>query len=446
MTPLPALILAAPASSGGKTTMTLGLLRAFRRRGLGPAAAKLGPDYIDPAFHEAASGRPSVNLDGWAMAPARLARLIEGRMPAGLLAIEGVMGLFDGAPAPGVSGDGSAAALARLFALPVLLVVDAAAQARSAAALIHGFRSFDPAVQVAAVIFNRVGGPGHRRVLAAAAAEAGVPALGFVPRRADIALPSRHLGLVQARETTDLEALLDRLADLVTAHVDLDAVAALARPATLGARLVAAEPGPAVPPPGGRIALARDDAFAFIYPHLLADWHAAGAEVLPFSPLAGQAPDPSADAVWLPGGYPELHAGRLATDRAWVRGLVVARDRGAVIFGECGGYMALGQGLTDADGRDWPMAGLLGLSTSFAARRLHLGYRLGRMVAGPLEGRLWRGHEFHYATITAERGDPLWSSVEDATGAAVEGAQGLRAGRVAGSFLHLIAAGQSVAG
>lgn len=446
MTPLPALILAAPASSGGKTTMTLGLLRAFRRRGLGPAAAKLGPDYIDPAFHEAASGRPSVNLDGWAMAPARLARLIEGRMPAGLLAIEGVMGLFDGAPAPGVSGDGSAAALARLFALPVLLVVDAAAQARSAAALIHGFRSFDPAVQVAAVIFNRVGGPGHRRVLAAAAAEAGVKALGFVPRRADIALPSRHLGLMQARETTDLDALLDRLADLVEAHVDLDAVAALARPATLGARLVAAEPGPAVPPPGGRIALARDDAFAFIYPHLLEDWHTAGAEVLPFSPLAGEAPDPAADAVWLPGGYPELHAGRLAADRAWVRGLAAARDRGAVIFGECGGYMALGEVLTDADGRDWPMAGLLGLSTSFATRRLHLGYRLGRMTAGPLEGRLWRGHEFHYATITAERGTPLWSSVEDATGAAVAAAQGLRAGRVAGSFLHLIAVDQSVAG
>lgn len=442
-----ALIIAAPSSSGGKTTMTLGLLRAFTRAGRRPAAAKIGPDYIDPAFHEAASGRPSVNLDGWAMTPDRLARMIDSRGDAGLLLIEGVMGLFDGAPAPGAGGDGSAAALAALFGLPVLLVVDGSAQARSAAALIHGFRSFDPRINLAGVVFNRCGGAGHIRSLAAAAIEAGVPAFGFVPRQADIALPSRHLGLVQARETGGLDALLDRLGDLVAGHLDLDGIAALARPAATGPRLAASPVTPAVPPLGQRIAIARDHAFAFAYPHILDGWHDAGAAMLPFSPLAGEAPDGDADAVWLPGGYPELHAPALSAMGArpdgWVAGLRAAERRGATIFGECGGYMALGRGLTDADGRAWPMAGLLALDTSFARRRLHLGYRQARLAGpGPLgdAGQGYRGHEFHYASITAEDGLPLWRDVTDALGEPAA-ATGLCHGRVAGSFLHLIARG-----
>ena len=260
-----------------------------------------------------------------------------------------------------------------------------------------------------------------------AALAGGPPVLGALPRREDLAHPSRHLGLVQAEERADLTEFLGRAADAAQAGVDLDALAALAAPLP--------GPGPArpLPPPAGRIAVARDAAFAFAYPHLLADWSAAGAEILPFSPLADEAPDPSAGFVWLPGGYPELHAGRLAAARTFLRGL---RAHEGEIYGECGGYMVLGDGLTDADGRRHAMAGLLRLETSFAERRLHLGYRHARAEAGPLTGR-WAAHEFHYAATLRAEGAPLFASVRDAAGAEL-GPAGLRRGRVSGSFLHLI--------
>lgn len=429
------LILAAPASGSGKTLLTAALLRCLRRRGLRAAAAKAGPDYIDPTFHAAASGRECPNLDVWAMRPATLAGLVgELEADSDIVLCEGVMGLFDGTGPDGESG--STAALARLTGWPVVLVVDARRQGASAAALVGGFARHDPEVPLAGVIFNRVAGERHRDLLTSAVTRylPDVPCLGAVPRDPDMRLPERHLGLVPAGEA-GAAAAIGRAAAAVAAHCDIEGIVAAARPARLaGGRL----PAP-LPPLGSRIAVARDDAFAFVYPAVLAGWRREGAEMSFFSPLADEAPDPAADAVFLPGGYPELHAGRLAAAETFLGGLRRAAATGCAVYGECGGYMALGESLTDAAGQPHRMAGLLPVSTSFAARRLHLGYREAALVAdGPLggAGARFRGHEFHYATIDAEAGEPLFAAA-DASGRDL-GAAGLRRAGVFGSFIHLI--------
>lgn len=443
---IPGLIIAAPSSGGGKTTLTLGLLRALRRQGLGPVSGKVGPDYIDPAFHATASGAPCLNLDTWAMPADRIGALVRRQATRGrLLVVEGVMGLFDGAPATGVAGDGSTASLAAMTGLPVVLVVDASGQAASAAAVVRGFATHRPEVSVAAVVFTKVGPGRHADILRQAMAESlpHVPVLGCLPRLPGLGLPSRHLGLVQALEHPDLEAFLETAADAVEEHLDLAGLTALACPPRAGPHEAAAAAGGVFRPLGQRIAVARDAAFAFAYPALLEDWRSAGAEILLFSPLADEAPDAAADAVYLPGGYPELHAGRLAAARLFLDGLrAAAEDRGAVVFGECGGYMTLGEVLTDAAGTAHAMAGLLPLATSFARRRLHLGYRTATLCDdSPLgrKGVSFRGHEFHYAVVETEdcsRADPLFETF-DALRSLVF-SQGLRRGSVMGSFIHLI--------
>jgi len=436
------LLVAAPRSGGGKTTVTLGLLAAFRRRGLAVRAAKSGPDYIDPAFHAAATGRPGRNLDSWAMPPAMLdAMLSDAADEAALLLVEGAMGLFDGiASTPGRSGAPSD--LAARWGLPVLLVLDVSGQSGSAAAALRGFATHDPGVRIGGVVLNRTGSDRHRRLVEEAMAPLGIPVLGALPKDAVPVLPERHLGLVQAEEHPALDATLAALADMAERFIDLDAVAALAAPLLVAALAAPLPVGPAVPrplPPGARIALARDTAFSFLYPHLLDGWRQAGAEIVPFSPLADQAPPGDCDVCWLPGGYPELHAGPLAAAARFLDGLrAFAATR--PVHGECGGHMVLGQGLTDAAGVRHAMAGLLGHSSSFARRRLHLGYRRATLLAdGPLgpAGTALRGHEFHYATAEPGEDDPL-AAVEDAEGRALPPAGGRR-GRVTGSFFHLIA-------
>ena len=434
------LILAAPTSGSGKTVVTLGLLRALRRRGLRVAAAKAGPDYIDPTFHAAASGGACLNLDPWAMRPTTLAGLVRRlEAAADFVLCEGVMGLFDGTGPDGEAG--STAALARLTGWPVVLVVDASRQGASVAALVGGFAGHDPAVPLAGVILNRVAGERHRTVLETALARH-LPGLGALSRDPALALPERHLGLVPAGEA-DGEPVIERTAAAVEQQIDLDRLFDLARtapaPVASAARMRGAE-ALLLPPLGQRIAVARDDAFGFAYPAVLAGWRGAGAALSFFSPLADEPPDPHADAVYLPGGYPELHAGRLAAADRFRSGLRQAAARGAAVYGECGGYMVLGETLADAEGRTHRMAGLLPLATSFAERRLHLGYRtvrlLGAFPLGP-EGARFRGHEFHYAT-TASAGEasPLFA-FSDMAGVEF-GVAGLRRGAVAGSFIHLI--------
>ena len=290
-------IISAPSSGSGKTTVTLGLLRALSR--LGPVrGAKSGPDYIDPQFHAAASGAPCPNLDAWAMPRSLIRSLAAGRTP---LIIEGAMGLFDGAPP---DGKGATADLARMLGLPVVLVIDASAMAQSIAPLAAGFARHDSEVRIAGVILNKVGSDRHERMLRAALAPTGLTVLGALPRSGDIKRPSRHLGLVQAGDLPDLEPFLNAAADFVSRHLDLPAIAEMLHP--VGGST------PAPPPQQHkRIAIARDAAFSFTYAHQLAGWAAAGTELLPFSPLADD-PVPEADMIYLPGGYPELHARRLS--------------------------------------------------------------------------------------------------------------------------------------
>ncbi len=438
---MPGLIVAAPASGSGKTVVTLALLRALGNAGVAVASAKAGPDYIDPAFHRFASGRACINLDPWAMRPATLSHLVAAHSTgAELLLAEGVMGLFDGVNLPGRPDAGSTADLATLTGWPVVLVVDAGRQAASVGALVAGFAEHRDDVDVVGVIFNRVASDAHTAVLRDAVEQAtpAVAVLGAVPRHSALTLPERHLGLVPAGEHQALEPFLDKAAAIVAEAIDLAALQALARPARLAGPEI--DLSPPLPPLGQRIAVAQDRAFGFVYPSLLEAWRDAGAEILAFSPLAGQAPAGDADAVYLPGGYPELHAGELAAAALFLDGLRAAAARSAAIFGECGGYMVLGESLTDADGVTHAMAGLLPVETSFAERRLHLGYRVATLAgAGPLgaRGAAFRGHEFHYATVVREGpGQPLFEA-KSAAGADL-GPSGCVDGTVGGSFIHLI--------
>jgi cobyrinic acid a,c-diamide synthase len=423
------LLVAAPHSGSGKTLVTLALLAHLRREGIAVQPAKAGPDYIDPAFHAAAAGVPSVNLDPYAMRPALIRALVQGPAP---LVAEGMMGLFDGA----ADGSGSSADLAELLDLAVVLVVDCARQSHSVAALVRGFRDHRPRLRFAGLVLNRVASPRHERMLRTALEPLGLPVLAALPPAPQLVLPERHLGLVQAGEHAGLSAFLGHAADWFAAGLvpgALDAWLAAhvsretARPETLA-------------PLGTRIAVASDTAFAFSYPHLLDGWRAAGATLHPFSPLADEAPDPSCDACWLPGGYPELHAGRLAACEHFRAGMR-AFAAGKPVHGECGGFMVLGESLEDADGTVHPMLGLLGHATSFAKRRMNLGYREARLRADCPIGRVGtavRGHEFHYARVVDPGEDASLADLFDGTGTAL-GPAGGRRGRVSGTFFHAIA-------
>jgi cobyrinic acid a,c-diamide synthase len=431
----PGLLVAAPRSGSGKTTVTLGILRALARRGVAVQPMKCGPDYIDPAFHGVAAGRTSRNLDGWAMRPGLLdALLAQAARQADIVICEALMGLFDGVAAPGGTDEGSSASIAARAGWPVLLVLDVSGQSQSAGAVAKGFATFRPDVEIAGVVLNKLSSARHHALVERGIAAAGLRVFGALPRRGDLVLPERHLGLVQAAETSGLGRILDALADFVDTHCDITAIRAAARRGT-GACAGAAD---GLDPPGQRIALAHDEAFSFIYPHLIEGWRRKGASILPFSPLADEAPDETTDIVWLPGGYPELHAARLSGNRRFLDGLRhFARTR--PIHGECGGYMVLGRLIVDAAGVGHAMAGLLDLETSFAERRMSLGYRHARALGdSPVAaaGGAVRGHEFHYSRVL-RAGDPPLFEVKDAMGSPL-GMAGGRRGNVTGSFFHVI--------
>ena len=430
------LIVAAPRSGSGKTTITLGIQRALARRGLTVRGLKCGPDYIDPAFHAAATGAPSANLDSFAMPPALLGAIVnEATQGADLVVAEGSMGLFDGVP--GEAGrTGASADVAAITGWPVVLVIDVSGQAQSAAAIALGCMHYDPRIAIAGVILNKVASERHRRLVGQGMERIGLAVLGALPRETSLILPERHLGLVQAGETADLHQRLDALADAVLQAIDLDAVIAAAGQTNV----LPASDVPALPPPGRRIALARDAAFSFVYPHVEAGWRRAGAEIVPFSPLADEPPPESCDSCWLPGGYPELHAAQLAGATIFLGGLRRFAETRPV-HGECGGYMVLGRALTDADGVSHAMAGLLSVETSFARRKMNLGYRRASLQASCVLGRqgdILTGHEFHYATVVSQGEDAPLATVTDPHGSAPATA-GSRRGLVTGSFFHAIA-------
>ena len=419
-------VVAAPHSGSGKTIITLGLIRAMRNAGYRIASAKVGPDYIDPQFHAAASGTACMNLDYWAMGPERCAALAHQLgADADLLVIEGVMGLFDGPQ----GAKGSTADVAKQLELPVVLVVDASHQSQSIAALVQGFCNFDADVKIAGVILNRVKSERHELLLTDALSNIGTPILGALRQSDSLSTPSRHLGLVQAIENQGLEMFLETVAAGVARETKLDKLFQIGTHVSNHTKITQNF----MKPLGQNIAIARDQAFAFAYPHILNQWQKAGVQLTFFSPLADQAPEADADAVYLPGGYPELHAGKLADNARFINGL---RQHQGLIYGECGGYMVLGDGMIDAKGARHAMAGLLPLETSFAQRKLHLGYRQLKTLTGPL-APAFRGHEFHYASIVTEgAADRLF----EATTAAGETLApcGLKRGNVLGSFAHII--------
>jgi len=424
------LVIAAPASGSGKTTLTLGLLAALRRRGVAVAPFKVGPDYIDPGHHAAASGRVSRNLDGWMCGQETVREIYaQGCAGAQLAVVEGVMGLFDGAR--GESDEGSTAEITRWLDGEIVLVVDARSQARSVAALVQGFIAFDPRLRFAGVVLNRVGSARHEELLRAALASVpGLPPLlGCLPRDAELTLPERHLGLVTAGDVaTDYAPLAER----VERHLDLDNL--------LAGRLRELSPAENPVPEHRkrvRIGVARDAAFCFCYPENLEQLAAAGAELAFFSPLADAGLPAGIDGLYLPGGYPELHAARLAANTgllAQIRSLALA---GLPVYAECGGLMLLCAGI---DGQ--PMAGLFPAQARMLPRRQALGYReVTLQQDGPLgpAGTLARGHEFHYSAL--EMPETIARDYRLARHGAELGVEGYRIGNVLGSYIHLHFAG-----
>jgi cobyrinic acid a,c-diamide synthase len=399
---VPRLILAAPMSGSGKTTVTAGLIAAFAARGMRVAPFKVGPDYIDPGYHALAAGRPCHNLDAWMLEPERLrASFMHRTLDADLALVEGVMGMFDGYS--GKDDTGSSAHVARILDAPVLLVLDASAMARTAAAIVKGMRDFDPRVRLAGVILNRVGGAGHARMIQdAVEAEVGVPIVGYLKREDTLNLPERHLGLIPTLEPGRWRAWLDAACESITATVDLEKVLELARTAALLPEVdenLFAPIHPGDHSGHATIAVARDEAFNFTYEDNLDLLRAAGAEIVFFSPVHDHQLPRGAQALYLSGGFPEVYAARLAANEAMLDDVRAAFRAGLPIYAECGGLMYLTEEIVDTEGIHHQMAGVLP-GRSVMSGQLTLGYRVAR---APTNNWLWRagetvrGHEFHYS-------------------------------------------------
>ncbi|MGU9962421.1 MAG: cobyrinate a,c-diamide synthase [Candidatus Puniceispirillales bacterium WSBS_2018_MAG_OTU23] len=425
-------IIAGLSSSSGKTFLTLGLLAALNARGASIAAAKTGPDYIDPGFHTAALGKPSVNLDGFAMSP-DLMRQLSNQQSGGVLIAEGVMGLYDG-------GAGSAVALARNIGAGIVLVMDIRGQSETAAelALALTLRLQNDGINLGGVILNRSQSERHGNGIAAHCDALGVKVLGIIPELTQLKMPSRHLGLVQATELSSSDALKTILTAAAAAadQINLDEILNCATP-LLPPTIAVAE---AMPPMGQRIAVAHDAGFGFSYTHIIEGWKRMGVEVSMFSPLADEAPPSDADMVFLPGGYPELYLNALANAKNFRASIHKAAENNIAIYGECGGYMALGQAIIGKDGIRYPMLGLLDLETSFLRPKRVLGYRKLSLLPDAPFGLPQEslGHEFHFTQTTYSNGAALFNAA-DKNGTPL-GEIGLKKGSVAGSYAHCIAA------
>jgi cobyrinic acid a,c-diamide synthase len=441
------IVIAGVSSGVGKTTVTLGLLEAFRRRGLRVQAFKVGPDFIDPGFHAAVTGRPSYNLDGWMCTREHVVGSVARHASdADLAIVEGVMGCFDGTE--GKNDEGSTAQVAKWLGAPVALVVDASALARSAAAVVLGFERFDPDLALAAVILNRVAGETHARWLRDAIESACRAApVGFLPQCEDLSLPERHLGLVTALEHRLAPGFRDRLAAVIEQHVDLDRLLSLAAVVPAGHESIrSAHPGS--PRSGAatqrptfraRIGVAYDRAFQFYYAENLDLLRAAGAEIVSWSPLE-DATLPDVGGLYLGGGYPEVHARRLAENEAARAAVRRFAEAGRPIYAECGGLMYLAERLEDSDGVEHAMVGVLPAAVRMRPGRLRLAYtevELIRAVPIGEAGSIARGHEFHCSTL-----DPVPARIERVYRVRRQHAgdaepEGYLVGRTLMSYVHL---------
>lgn len=443
------LVIAGTSSGAGKTSVSLGLARAFTRRGLKVQTFKVGPDYLDPTYLRLASGRTCYNLDCWMCGSEYAAELFARKTRgADLALVEGVMGLFDGTSA--ATSEGSTAEIARLLGASVVLVANAKSVARSFGALVKGYAEFEDDLSMAGVIANRCGSERHVSLLRDVLASAGTPPLlGGMPQGSLPELPHRHLGLITA-DSPDLdEGLFDALADACEKHLDLDALLGAARPVSM----CSYDDEPPPPPSGKskvRIGVARDEAFHFYYPDNLEALERGGAEIVPFSPLADAELPPSLDAIYLGGGYPEAHARRLSENKSMRRATSEFAASGGIVYAECGGLMYLARALVDTDGTRFPMAQVLPLETRMRTRRKALGY-----VEVTLEGdSLWgkkgdtlRGHEYHYSEVIPGAEDDGWRRAYSVRRNR-DGAQhlgGFQAGNVLAGYIHLHFASRPVA-
>lgn len=436
----PRLLIAGTQSGAGKTTLTLGLAAALRARGLSVQPFKVGPDYIDPGYHTLAAGRPCFTLDSWMLGADGLRRTFaQAAAGAEISLIEGMMGLFDGTDADGDAG--SSAEVARLLATPVVLVFDAAALAGSAAALVFGFARFRPDVRLAGVIARGVAGPGHAALVRRAVEQGtGVPLLGFLPTDEQLRIPERHLGLLPAAENPRVREVTRRLAAVLAANCDLERILALARGAEPLPPAVAEPPTPAPDGPAVRIAYAWDAAFHFYYPENLARLRAAGAETVPFSPLADQTLPADIAALYLGGGFPESFAANLSANTPLHRAVRAAAAAGMPVYAECGGLMWLARHIEDLDGRRFPQVGLLPSGVRMTGRLAGFGYRAvearSETAVLPVGGTA-RGHEFHHSAL--DPAFPATSAAHRAWGADGEerAADGLAQGSLTATYIHL---------
>jgi len=445
--PFSAMCIAAPHSGAGKTTITLGLLAALRRRGLAVQPFKCGPDYIDPGHHLRACGVVSRNLDTWMMGEdAVRACYAKASREADVAVAEGVMGLFDGASADRM--EGSSAHVCQVLDVPVILVVNAKAMARSIAPLVKGFAEFDPRVRIVGVIANNVSTESHARILTDALASSGLPPLlGSLPTKPEWCLPERHLGLIADTESGVDADWFQSLAVGIEQHLDIAHLLRLcetARPATL--HPPPSTVSPRLPPLSVRIGIARDAAFHFYYEDNLNLLREAGAELVPFSPLADSALPRALDSLYIGGGFPEMFARTLA-ENVRMRESIRAFAKTGAVYAECGGLMWLGRTLTDGDGRSWEMCGALPVHTGMGKRAQRLGYveatTLEAGLLGP-KGTVLRGHEFHWSSIVREdEATPPAYAVRSARNGETR-ATGLCAGQVWASYLHFHFASQPV--
>ncbi len=432
---IPSVVIGGVASGVGKTTVTIGLLAALRRRGLTVQPFKVGPDFIDPGFHRLASGRPSRNLDAWMLTRSYcLESVARHAADADLAVVEGVMGLFDGAE--GKSDEGSTAQMAKWLGAPVILVVDAERMARSGAAVVLGFERFDPDLHLAGVIFNQIAGEGHYRFLVeglAGVTEA--EPLGYLPRREDLTLPERHLGLVTARERSFSETFFGRLARTFEETVDVDRLVAMARSQVLPQAAATASRHQV----RARIGVALDHAFQFYYPENLELLEAAGAELIYWSPIHDRSL-PSVDALYLGGGYPEVHARELAANEPMRLAVRDFAESGGPIYAECGGLMYLAEALEDLEGCLHPMVGLLPTTIRINPRRLTLRYvevELGEPTLLGAPGTVIRGHEFHYSRMDEPRSTTRRAYRLRTRRGGEEQPEGYVWGTVLASYVHL---------
>jgi cobyrinic acid a,c-diamide synthase len=425
---IPRIVVAATHSGVGKTTVATGIMAAFHRRGLRVQGFKVGPDFIDPTFHQAATGRPSHNVDGWMLSrETNLAMFARATEDADVAVIEGVMGLFDGKNSPSLSG--TTAEMAIWLDAAVVLVLDAAAMAGSAAAVVHGFDTLIPDFPLAAVICNKVASAKHYGYLRDAIVARCSPApIGYLPRDVNFAMPERHLGLHLAHEALT-EERLDALAAWIESNLDLDLLLELgSRPNSAAACL----PDLKRTPERARIGIARDAAFCFYYHDNLEVLRSQGAELIDFSPIADRALPPDLDGLYLGGGYPELHAEALSANESMRAAIVEFAAQGAPVYAECGGFMYLMRAIVDAEARNWPMAGIFSTSARMQKRLAKLGY----IEVESCEADAWlqpgesaRGHEFRYSTM-----DPMPETIGRVYR---DPADGYRVQSVVGSYIHL---------